>query len=111
VWKGEKVKRFSWKRRLTMDTFLMFGKYSPEALKGISGARTKKATALIEKLGGRVKGIYALLGQWELVCIVEMPSIQAAMQDSVDLGKMTGIGFTTAPAVPVEEFDQLMAEK
>ncbi len=94
-----------------MATFLMLGKYSTEALKGISAARTKKATALIEKLGGQVKGIYALLGQWDLVCIVEMPSIEAAMQASVGLSKMTGIGFTTAPAVSVEEFDRLMAEK
>jgi len=94
-----------------MVTFMMLGKYSAEALKGISAARTKKAAALMEKLGGQVKGIYALLGQWDLVCIVELPSIQAAMQASVALSKMTGIGFTTAPAVPVEEFDQLMAEK
>lgn len=94
-----------------MTTFLMFGKYSTEALRGISAARTKKATALIEKLGGQVKGIYALLGEWDLVCIVEMPSIEAAMQASVALSKMTGIGFTTAPAVPVEEFDRLIAKK
>ncbi len=94
-----------------MATFMMFGKYSPEALKGISAGRTKKATAAIEHLGGRVQSIYALLGEWDLVCIVEMPSIQAAVQASVALSKMTGIGFTTAPAIAVEEFDQLMAEK
>jgi uncharacterized protein with GYD domain len=94
-----------------MATFLMFGKYSAEALKGISAARTKKASAFIEKLGGQVKGIYALLGQWDLVCIVEMPSIEAAIQASVGLSKMTGIGFTTAPAISVEEFDRLVAQK
>jgi hypothetical protein len=35
-----------------MAKFLMLGKYSLEAIKGISSARTKKATVVIEKAGG-----------------------------------------------------------
>ena len=37
-----------------MSTFFMFGKYSQEALKGISAERTKKAAALIKKYGGKI---------------------------------------------------------
>jgi hypothetical protein len=32
------------------------------------------------------------------------------MQASAALSKLTGISFTTSPAVTVEEFDKLMAE-
>jgi len=92
-----------------MGTFVMFGKYTSESLKGMSAARTKKAAALIKKLGGKVESIYATLGECDLVCIVSLPGVGAAMQASVALSKMTGIAFTTAPAVPVEEFDKLMA--
>ncbi|GAG79187.1 unnamed protein product, partial [marine sediment metagenome] len=44
-----------------MTTFLMFGKYSSEAIKGISGARTAEANNLIKKNGGEVISQYALL--------------------------------------------------
>jgi hypothetical protein len=36
--------------------------------------------------------------------------MEEAMKASVGLHKLTGIAFTTAPAVSVEVFDNLMAE-
>ena len=45
-----------------METFFLFGKYSKEALDKISADRTRKAINTIQKLGGRVKSAYALLG-------------------------------------------------
>lgn len=92
-----------------MATFLMFGKYSSEAAKGVSSKRTKEATRLIKKFGGDVKGMYALLGEKDLVFILSFPGIEDAMKASVALNKLTGIAFTTSPAVTVEEFDKLMA--
>lgn len=93
-----------------MATFLMFGKYSSDALKGISAARTKKGTSVIKKLGGEVNAMYALLGEYDLVIIANFPGVEAAMKASVALNKLTGISFITLPAVTVEEFDKLMAE-
>ncbi len=90
-----------------MATFLMFGKYSAEALKGMSPERTQKTAALIKQLGGAVKAMYAMLGKYDLLLVVELPGIEAAMKASLGLAKMTGIGFTTAAAVTVEEFDKL----
>ena len=69
-----------------MATFVMFGRYTPEALKG------------------------ATLGKIDLVVVTEFPGDTEAMQASMALTKLTGIGFMTAPAVPVDEFDKLMAE-
>lgn len=92
-----------------MATFVMFGKYSAEAVKGISSERTKKAAALIKKMGGEIKGMYALLGEDDLVLIVTLPGVEQAMKFSVALHKLTGISFTTSPAVTVEEFDKLMS--
>jgi len=93
-----------------MATFLMFGKYSFEGVKGISSARTGQAVKLIEKYGGKVKSIYALLGERDLVLILTFPGIEQAMKASVALAKATGISFNTLPAVTVEEFDKWMAE-
>ena len=91
-----------------MATFFLFGKYSSEALKGISAKRTKETADIVKKLGGKVKFIYALLGCYDLVIVVELPGIQEAMKASIALAELTGIGFTTNPAVPVEAFDKLM---
>jgi uncharacterized protein with GYD domain len=92
-----------------MATFFMFGRYSPEAIEGISAARTKKVVNTIEKAGGKVSSMYALLGECDLVFIVDFPGVEEAMKASVALNKLTGISFSTSPAVTVEDFDKLTA--
>jgi uncharacterized protein with GYD domain len=92
-----------------MATFLMLGKYSLEAMKKISGERTEKAARIIEEFGSKVKSMYALLGEWDLIFIVDLPGIEEALKASVALAKMTGISFQTSPAMSVKEFDRLMA--
>ena len=93
-----------------MSTFFMLGKYSSEGLKGISAGRTDKALKIIKKFGGEVKSMYALLGEIDLVFILTFPDVEKAMQASVALNKLTGISFTTLPAVTVEEFDKVMSK-
>lgn len=92
-----------------MATFIMFGKYSAEALKGMSAGRTQQIVDAIKKFGGEVLGMYATLGEQDLVFILSLPGIDQAMQLSVALNKMTGISFATAPAVSAAEFDKIMA--
>jgi len=94
-----------------MATYLMFGKYSIDALAKISLARTKSANAFIGACGGVIKDAYALLGETDLVLVVEFPSIEKAMKASVSLAKQLGIAFKTEPAVSVEEFDKLITGK
>jgi uncharacterized protein with GYD domain len=93
---------------LNMAKFLMLGKYSLEAIKEISAERTKKAAVVIEKAGGKINSMYALLGDYDLAIVVDFPGISQVMRISVDLAKMLGISFTTFPAVTVEEFDKMM---
>ena len=93
-----------------MATFLMFGKYSPDAAKEISAQRTEKGSRLIEKFNGKLISAYALLGEQDLVLIADFPGIEQAMKASVALGKLTGISFSTSPAITVEDFDKMMGE-
>lgn len=93
-----------------MATFLMFGKYTLDAAKQISADRTEKAAALLKKHGGELKSAYAMLGENDLVLIVDLPGTAEAMKASVGLTRITGIPFSTAAAVPVVEFDKLMAD-
>jgi uncharacterized protein with GYD domain len=90
-----------------MATFFMFGKYSVGAVRNISVDRTAKARQMIESLGGRVRGIYALLGEHDVVIIVDLPNMAEAMKASVRLKELTDISFFTVAAMPIEELDQL----
>jgi uncharacterized protein with GYD domain len=92
-----------------MATYVMLGKYSAEGMKGISAKRSAQAKALIKKHGGALKAGYALLGGVDLVLIVELPDTARAMAASAALAKATGIAFTTAPALTIEEFDRIVA--
>ena len=93
-----------------MPIFMMFGKYSSEALKGISPERTDKAVEVIKKNGGKVISMYAVLGEHDLVFTLDFPDSEKALAASVALNKLTGISFTTSPVVEVEKFDKLIAE-
>jgi uncharacterized protein with GYD domain len=90
-----------------MATYLMFGSYSLDSIGKISAERTVKANALVDGLGGEIKAGYAMLGDKDLLLIVDLPGTGAAMKASAGLSQLLGIEFTTAPAVTVEEFDKL----
>jgi uncharacterized protein with GYD domain len=92
-----------------MATFLMLGKYSTEAVKQISAERTEKTVQLAKQFQGEVKGMYAMLGEYDLLFITEFPGPTQVLQFSVALAKLSGIAFTTSPAVTVAEFDKLMS--
>ena len=93
---------------IDMPIFMMFGKYSSEAIKGISAERTDKALEVIKKHGGKVISMYAVLGEHDLVLSLELPDMETALATSVALNKLTGIYFTTSPVVEVEKFDRLI---
>ncbi len=92
-----------------MTTFLMFGKYTSEGIKGMSAARTVEANNLIKENGGEVLSQYALLGENDLLFIVNFPGVDEVIKSSVALYKLTGISFSTVPAITVEQFDKITA--
>ena len=91
-----------------MAKFLMLGKYSVDAVKGIAAERTKKAVETIQRSGGKVDAMYALLGRYDLAFIVDFPGNTDAMKASIAITKLTGVGFSTCPALTVEEFDRIL---
>ena len=93
-----------------MSIFLMFGKYSPEAINDISPERTEKAHEIIKKNNGEIISMYAVMGEHDLVFTIDFPDGGNAMAVSVALYKLTGIHFTTSPVVDVEQFDTLLEE-
>lgn len=93
-----------------MNTYLLFGKYSSNALKNASATRTRKAEHLIGRFHGKVKAMYALIGEYDLLIVVDLPGIEEVVKVSTGLMELTGISFTTVPAISVNAFDKLIKE-
>jgi len=93
-----------------MATFFMFGNYTADAIRDLSAERTQLAVDEVKKLGGEVNAMHAILGEYDLLFCVTLPGIEEAMKASVALNRLTGISFTTCPAVSVEAFDRLMKQ-
>lgn len=93
-----------------MSIFMMFGKYTAEAMRGISTERTEQAVQIIKANGGKVISMYAVMGEHDLVFTLDFPDAESAFATSVALNKKTGISFTTSPVVEVEMFDKLIAK-
>ena len=91
-----------------MATFFMFGKYSSGSFNQMSSERTDKAVTLLSKYSGQVNSMYTLLGDQDIVLIVDFPDIEQVMKASIALTKMTGIAFKTSPAIAVEDFDKII---
>ena len=92
-----------------MATYFLTGSYDADAIKGISRKRTSDVSKMIEDMGGKIVSIYLLLGETDLVIIVDFPGLKEAIKASVSICKMTGISFTTYPAITAEEFDDYLA--
>jgi uncharacterized protein with GYD domain len=93
-----------------MATYVLFGNYSTEALRSISTKRTDEAAALLRKHGGELKAGYALLGDTDLLLVVDLADNERAMKVSAELNKLLGISFRTAPALTISEFDRVMTK-
>ena len=93
-----------------MPIFMMFGKYDRDSLKDASEQRTKKTVKIIEKNGGKVISMYAVMGEHDLVFTLDFPDAEKAMSASLALKMLTGISFSTSPVVDVEKFDRLVSK-
>ena len=91
-----------------MNTYFMFGEYSPIVVDEISAERTAEAIEIIEECGGTLRSGYVLLGEKDLVLIVEFPGIEEVIKASMMLADALGISFSTAPALSIAEFDKLI---
>ncbi len=92
-----------------MSTYLLTGTYGADAIQGISPKRTVDVIKVIEDIGGKLVSVYLLLGEKDLVIIAEFPGLKEAILGSVSISKITGISFTTNPAITAKEFDEFFA--
>jgi uncharacterized protein with GYD domain len=91
-----------------MPKFLMLGSYTSHSTQGISKARKRQIESLIIECGGQLQLLYGLLGTYDLLILAEFPSNEVAVRASLSITKMTGITFSSQPAVEIADLDELV---
>jgi uncharacterized protein with GYD domain len=91
-----------------MSTYIMLITLTPE---GRQAAREEAdyLLALEDKIaapGVNMMGLYAVLGRYDYVTIVEAPDNEAVARFSLDLGVEAGVHIETLPVIPASRLDE-----
>jgi uncharacterized protein with GYD domain len=91
----------------TMPSYLLQASYTVEALNALMKKpqdRTEVVRKSIEKLGGKLIGLWLAFGEHDIVCVFEMPNNVSAAAIAVSVGAGGAVTNTrTTPLLAVEE--------
>jgi uncharacterized protein with GYD domain len=89
-----------------MPTYIGLYKLTDQGIKDIKDApdRVKEAIEGVQAMGGKVIGVYAVMGEYDYVTIGEFPSDEVAMTFNLALGLRGNVRTTTLKAFTKEEF-------
>ena len=59
----------------------------------------------------QVHGLYAVLGEYDFVTILDAPDNESAARFSMELGVSAGVQITTLPAIPIGRLEQALGER
>jgi uncharacterized protein with GYD domain len=93
-----------------MQTYILLVKLTEQGIKDIKNApkRMELAAQSIEAMGGKLVGIYSVIGEYDYVAIGEMPSDEEAMRFLLGLGALGNVRTTTLRAFTREEFSAIV---
>jgi uncharacterized protein with GYD domain len=90
-----------------MPHYMIQGAYSPEALAALSKNPQNRAQAIapaIEAAGGHIEAAYFSFGEYDIVCIVEMPDNASAAAFAIAGGSSGAVkAMKTTPLLTIEE--------
>jgi uncharacterized protein with GYD domain len=98
-----------------MAKFLFETTYTSEGLRGLmkdkAAARRQANQKLLESVGGKLEAFYYVMGDRDVIAIVDLPNAEAAAAVSF-AGMATGLTrVRTTPLLTVEEIDRALASK
>ena len=93
-----------------MPTHIGLYKLTDQGIKSAKDApgRVEDAIKGAEAMGGKVIGVYAVMGEYDYVAIGEFPSDEVAMAFAMALGSGGNVRTTTLKAFTKEEFAEIV---
>jgi uncharacterized protein with GYD domain len=95
-----------------MATFVSLINWTDQGVKSFreSGKRADAFAELIQKAGGSVKGIYWMLGEYDIVAITEAPDAEVATAALLQVGSLGNVRTTTMEAFDRDAFERIIAK-
>ena len=89
-----------------MPTFIMLSTLTPEGVQTVKNnpQRIREVNTEVEQLGASVKSLWAVLGRFDFVSIVEAPDESTMARVSLELGSRGTGRFETLSAIPIDDF-------
>lgn len=89
-----------------MPVYVTLWKYTHEGLKDIrnTASRFEAVKNIIEKNGGKLVTIYGLVGEYDVLTIIQMPNKSAMASTILKICASGRITAETMSALPLEEF-------
>jgi uncharacterized protein with GYD domain len=88
-----------------MPTFVMLTNLTSEGVRTLKNnpGRVAEVNKEVEQIGAKVQALYATLGQYDFVTIVEAPDEKTMAKVSVELGSRGTMTSQTLAAMPADE--------
>ena len=89
-----------------MPTYITLYRFTDQGINAIKDIPQliEEAIKEYEAMGGKVIGVYAVMGEYDIVGIGELPNDEAAMTFALALGSRGNVRSTTLKAFTKEEF-------
>ncbi|XOV88455.1 MAG: GYD domain-containing protein [Pseudomonadota bacterium] len=96
-----------------MATYIMLSTLTDEGRRTLKERpeRLQEVNKEIESMGARVTSQFAVMGGYDFVNIIEAPTNEIMARLAVELGSRGTIKIMTLPAIPVNEFVDMLAGK
>lgn len=93
-----------------MPTYIGLYKLTDQGIKNIKEIpqRIEKGIEASEAMGGKVLGVYVVMGDYDLVSIAEFPNDEAVLSLALALGAQGNVRTTTLKAFTKEEFAEIV---
>ena len=93
-----------------MPTYIGLYKLTDQGIKDIKNApgRVEEAVKGVQAMGGKVSGVYTVMGEYDYVTIGEFPSDEVATAFSLALSSRGNVRTTTLRAFTKEEFAEMV---
>jgi len=100
-------------RVLRMATYVMLGNLKHAAFENLGSIeeRDKKATKIIESLGGKLISLYYTIGQYDFVAIIDLPSKEALVKFLAIVGRFGTVRTETLETIPADMLYAIAKEK
>jgi uncharacterized protein with GYD domain len=93
-----------------MPTYIFLYKLTDQGIKNIKEMpqRIEKAIEASEAVGGKVLGVYSVLGEYDLVSIAEFPNDETVLNLALAFGSQGNVRSTTLKAFTKEQFAEIV---